>query len=62
MPNLSPVTDNFFFLNQRKREIIFLRKYVPDARIGRGTADCEVDALATFNAGYRVNVAVLTFT
>ena len=44
---LSPVTDNQLFLNQRKREIIFLQKNVPDARIARGTAACEADTLAT---------------
>ena len=54
VPNLSSVTNNLLFLNQRKSEIIFLRKYVPGARIGRGTADCQVDALLTYHAAYRV--------
>ena len=34
-----------FFLKQRKREIIFPQKNVPDMRIDRGTADCEAEML-----------------
>ena len=47
VPILSPVTDNLLFLNQQKRENIFPRKNVHDARIDRGTAACEADTLPT---------------
>ena len=36
-----------YLLNQRKREIIFPRKNVSDARIDCGTAACEADSLLT---------------
>ena len=47
MPILSPVTDNLLFLNQRKREIIFPRKNIPDTRIDYGTVAYEVGTLPT---------------
>ena len=38
VPILLAETDNFLFLNQRKREIIFPRKNVPGARVDLRTA------------------------
>ena len=46
LPFFCQVTDNFFFLNQRK-EIIFPPKNVPDQRIDRGSTACEADKLPT---------------
>ena len=45
MPILLPVTDNLLFLNQRKREIIFPHKNVPDMGVDLGTAANVVDML-----------------
>ena len=42
-----PPGGNFFFLIQRKREIIFPRKNVPDLRIDLGTPACKADKLPT---------------
>ena len=45
MSILSPLTDNWLFLKQRKREIIFPQENVLDSRIDHGIAACKADML-----------------